>query len=447
MKKILFLFMIMVTTLSFSLLLTSQAGAADNSTQSISFTYSSVYNKDYDISNYSVTSSAKIYDISIESKLLDYLLLNNKDIKITFGDKGVITIPAEALNTTEYINTKKSEDSFSVKVHIALTKEGTIYDYFSESEMNSQGLYCDPKLSFEITCEIMADGAERYELSQFAAPVKVTQPYVWGTDVYMPATQNEALLRYYFIDVDNPDRYGNYRWTFIGGSVDKANDELTGSITKTGVYCGVSSTKHTSDSSSTGSTGDNTSIVSSQTGFADMSGHWAENDVIYLQRKNIILSSSGNFLPENNITRAEFAVYITRILSLKSDDSAAGKFTDLNSDAYYYQAVISAASAGLINGKTENTFAPNEAITRQEMAALMLRALNKVNKVPVDYDNALDNFGDRSRVSDWAQSSCAAIVKAGLIVGKQNNCFCPQDTTTRAEAVVILARLYRYIYE
>ena len=100
-----------------------------------------------------------------------------------------------------------------------------------------------------------------------------------------------------------------------------------------------------------------------------MAGHWAENDVLYLQAKNVILSSSGSFLPAQNITRAEFAVYITRMLTLTASTSAEGKFTDLNKSAYYYDAVILAASNGLISGKTATTFAPQAAITRQEMAA------------------------------------------------------------------------------
>ena len=77
----------------------------------------------------------------------------------------------------------------------------------------------------------------------------------------------------------------------------------------------------------------------------------------------------------------------------------------------------------------------------------MLRALQKENLVPADTTGALSSFTDQTSISAWAKTSCAAVVKAGLISGKQGSKFAPQDTTTRAEAAVILARLCRYINE
>ena len=71
----------------------------------------------------------------------------------------------------------------------------------------------------------------------------------------MPASQNETMLRYYYIDTDNQDKYGNYTWTLVGGTVDKNKDTLTGGITKMGVYCAISSKSHTANgSTSTGTT-------------------------------------------------------------------------------------------------------------------------------------------------------------------------------------------------
>ncbi|MPN49938.1 Endo-1,4-beta-xylanase A [bioreactor metagenome] len=165
----------------------------------------------------------------------------------------------------------------------------------------------------------------------------------------------------------------------------------------------------------------------------------------YLQSYRIITESGGKFEPQVNITRAQYTVWLTRLLKLSQDLSAADKFTDISVDTPNYNELVTAASAGLITGYGNGLFAPDAKITREEMAALITRALVIKNKEQNSDIVKLENMGDSSQISVWAKNASAVCINAGLITGKDNNRFSPKDFTTRAEATAILARLDRYL--
>ncbi|WP_418790826.1 S-layer homology domain-containing protein [Phosphitispora sp. TUW77] len=178
--------------------------------------------------------------------------------------------------------------------------------------------------------------------------------------------------------------------------------------------------------------------------FADIMSHWAKNDVQLLADNGIINGVSDNaFAPEANITRAEFATMLVRALGLTAVNPAVQTFKDVNSTAWYYQMVETAAANGLVAGYNGN-FNPNGKINRQEMAVMIVNALQAGGKnVGLSADETaqqLGMFADSQQIADWAKQSVAAAVKEGIINGRTANTFAGLANATRAEGAVMIKR-------
>ena len=117
-------------------------------------------------------------------------------------------------------------------------------------------------------------------------------------------------------------------------------------------------------------------------------------------------------------------------------------FKDVQPGAWYYGTVEGAYAAGLINGYEDGTFRPEQEITREEMAALIVRALKYAGQEVIvdDVDAILARFEDASKISPWAKEEAAQAVASGIIIGR-DGLFAPKDNATRAEAVVMLKRM------
>ncbi|MGP0584705.1 Ig-like domain-containing protein [Paenibacillus timonensis] len=177
--------------------------------------------------------------------------------------------------------------------------------------------------------------------------------------------------------------------------------------------------------------------------FTDTTKHWAKNDIAELTNKLIASprSSGSNFEPDKSITRAEFAVFIAKGLGLAGDEANARRFPDVSSGttAAYIGA---AAKAGIINGNADGTFKPNSNITREQMALMMVRAMEYAG-----YDTSMNGastatltkFKDAAKIQ--SKDTVAKAVKEGIIQGVTTNTFQPQGNATRAQAVVMLKRV------
>lgn len=176
--------------------------------------------------------------------------------------------------------------------------------------------------------------------------------------------------------------------------------------------------------------------------FTDTAKHWARTDITELASRLIVSASSGSkFEPDKRITRAEFAVYIAKGLGLAGDESYARRFPDVSSGttAAYIGA---AAKAGIINGNADGTFKPNSNITREQMALMMVRAMEYAG-----YDTSMNGastatltkFKDAAKIQ--SKDTVAKAVKEGIIQGVTTNTFQPQGNATRAQAAVMLKRV------
>ncbi|MHA6481354.1 S-layer homology domain-containing protein [Paenibacillus sp. strain BS8-2] len=177
--------------------------------------------------------------------------------------------------------------------------------------------------------------------------------------------------------------------------------------------------------------------------FEDISGvAWAEHAIEVLAARGVTNGvSSQEFHPHAPVTRADFMVMLVRALGLKAPVDHS--FTDVAEDAYYYEALGIAKALGIAQGGVQADYRPNETITRQDMMVLVDRALRlAADRPPVTGSDELDRFTDADNVADYAVSSVAALVQAGIVQGsgQQLN---PLHTATRAEVAVLIYKLIR----
>lgn len=176
-------------------------------------------------------------------------------------------------------------------------------------------------------------------------------------------------------------------------------------------------------------------VVLAQSSFTDIKGHWAEETIEKWLEKGMINGySDGSFKTEKAITRAEFIVLVNRAMGYKG--KATIEFDDVKTNNWFYSELEAAIDANYISGYDNNTFRPNNLVTREQAACIVARIKNlKDNAV------AAEKFNDSNKISQWAKPSVGAVVAAGIMQGGSNNTFRPKDSLTRAEAVVTLEKL------
>lgn len=176
------------------------------------------------------------------------------------------------------------------------------------------------------------------------------------------------------------------------------------------------------------------------TGFKDVpSSHWAYQYVTALSQKGIISGYDDNtFRPNNNVTREEFVKMIVTATGLYTS-SAECSFADVPASAWYYRYVASGYINEIIDGIDETTFGVGYNITRQDVAVIAARVLTRLNaEIPAIGESTLT---DMDAVSDYAQESVKLLNGMGIISGFDDGSFMPRNALTRAEAAAIISRL------
>lgn len=149
-------------------------------------------------------------------------------------------------------------------------------------------------------------------------------------------------------------------------------------------------------------------------------------------------NGDGTFSPSKEITRAQFVTVLANLdrvdLSLYTERTS---FTDVtNMSSTMNRAIAWAADLGIVKGFTDNTFRPNEPISREQMCVILNQYAG------LERSASSTAFADDSRISSWARDAVYACRDNGLINGVGQNKFDPQGTATRAQACVITVNLY-----
>ena len=144
--------------------------------------------------------------------------------------------------------------------------------------------------------------------------------------------------------------------------------------------------------------------------------------------------AADTFDVEGSLTRAQLVTILYRIAG-EPETSAAIPFADVADGQWYTKAIVWAAENGIVNGVNETTFAPNDPITREQIAVILYRYAHEENTE----DGKLTSFPDAKDISGYALEAMNWAVARGLINGSDGKLL-PQDTATRAQIAVILAR-------
>ncbi len=143
------------------------------------------------------------------------------------------------------------------------------------------------------------------------------------------------------------------------------------------------------------------------------------------------------------ITREEFAELAVRLFEVytgKTPSIAGMSFTDTQNPQ-----ILKAAGAGLVNGVGNGKFAPNDVITREQMAVILLRTLKVIN-ISGDYDISEPlKFADDAQISSWAKEAVYYCANNSIVSGVGNNRFDPKGTATREQGVIVITRAYEML--
>lgn len=168
----------------------------------------------------------------------------------------------------------------------------------------------------------------------------------------------------------------------------------------------------------------------------DIDGHWAESQIKdFISKGYIVGYGDFTFRPNASMTRAEFIKVVNRVFGFNEKGTVT--FNDVKASDWFYDEVAIAQKAGYINGRSDTTFAPQDKITRQEVAVILT---NIKNNKDTNYDK-INKFTDGYKTSEWAKSSVEGAIEAGYLSGDGKGLLNPTSNITRAEAVTMLSRL------
>lgn len=158
-----------------------------------------------------------------------------------------------------------------------------------------------------------------------------------------------------------------------------------------------------------------------------------------VEHGNMTGTSATSFEPNTTLSRAMVAQIL---YNLEGQPAVEGESTFIDvSDHWAIDAITWAQGTGVVNGYENNTFRPNRAVSREELAQ-MLYNYAKVKGCDLTASGDLTSFPDGSKVSDWAETAMAWVTGNKLINGFEDDTLRPSGDSTRAQAASILTNFY-----
>lgn len=171
---------------------------------------------------------------------------------------------------------------------------------------------------------------------------------------------------------------------------------------------------------------------------------WYEDAVNFVSSRKLFIGTDEQiFDPNGPMTRAMFVTVLARLDNADLSKYANSQFADIDINEWYGKSVSWAVEKGIVKGYNNNTFGPNDNITREQMA-VMLHSYIMYKGIEIEGTSQAD-FADDSSISSWAKSSVQAIQSYGLIKGLGNNNFGPLNTADRASVATIFMNFIKTI--
>lgn len=263
--------------------------------------------------------------------------------------------------------------------------------------------------AFSYTFELAVEG-----VSATAAPFELSLAY----DAAAAAGVDARKLGVY--------RLENGVWRYVGGVLDSARATVTAELATFGVYA---------------------VLVTDKT-FDDLNGHWSQEAVEVLASRFVVDGfEDDSFRPEQPLTRAQFAKLLVELVGRREDGepAPAPTFVDVAEGAWYAGVVARASALGLVRG-SDGRFRPDEAVTREELAVLIVRALGleaqaEAKAASLAEAGTRGAFRDGADIADWAVGAVELARELALLNGMGDGTFAPTSETTRAQGAAMLLRL------
>lgn len=173
--------------------------------------------------------------------------------------------------------------------------------------------------------------------------------------------------------------------------------------------------------------------------FNDTSNSWAKAAISEWSDYGVVSGyTDGSFKPSANITRAELATLLDKVM--KYEEVSNKSFNDLDGSEWYADSILKNVDAGNMNGYEDGTVRADRNITRQETAVMLCNAFD----IEAVYGNT--SFADDNLIPSWSKPSINALQQAGYVNGRTGNMFAPTDSITRAEVVTMLDNIVADLY-
>lgn len=175
--------------------------------------------------------------------------------------------------------------------------------------------------------------------------------------------------------------------------------------------------------------------------FEDVSEEaWYSEAVDYVVTNGLMIGTSNTeFKPESKLTRAMLATTLYRMAGSPAVEEAA-PFTDVEEDTWYTDAIAWGYANGIIKGMTEDTFAPNKELTREQMVTFLYRYA-KVAGIEITAFTDYSKYEDAGCVSGYAAVAMSWAIAENIVEGVSATTLAPQGTATRAQVAAVIMRL------
>ena len=168
--------------------------------------------------------------------------------------------------------------------------------------------------------------------------------------------------------------------------------------------------------------------------------YWGYSKINEFAEKGYLSGYEDNtFKPDNAITKAEFVQLVNNYFGFSGNEEKVADFSDINQAEWYSKAINEAVSRGYISGYADKTFKPNEFITRQEAISILAKILNIADEEIADKNEEyLKKYSDYAEVADWAKKSMYNYLTHGFVKGYSDGTLRPNNFVTRAELIHLL---------
>ena len=174
-----------------------------------------------------------------------------------------------------------------------------------------------------------------------------------------------------------------------------------------------------------------------ETTFTDIANHWAKENIEFVAARGLLNGTGNNkFSPDSSMTRGMFVTALGRL--------AGADVSSYTTGSYYLGYIEWASKNGIVNGTGSGKFAPDQSISREQMAVIMQNYAKAVG-FDLPKAHAENTFADNAKIGSYAKDAVKSMQMAGVLAGKNGNKFDPQGTATRAEVSAVLKRFVELV--